>query len=135
MSPHDAFKKLDEKGFIAFGQMIPLCLIEEFLGVSRRNGWDFIRPYLELKSLIEMEGFFSTQVDNHFLRILAVQEMALRSQKIWENLRRRQRKTCHIMNKADISELTPYEKSKHALEVQRMALSLQKMNSVIEILC
>lgn len=129
----DIYHKLIEEGYIDYGKRIPIKKIEALIGCNAEKGWEFLGPYLELRAILEDNGYFVTSrgcLDGS-LRILNIDEMSEKCEKTIENIMRKQRKTVHTMSKADISLLNERDKKKHELALNKSILGMHAMKSVI----
>ncbi len=133
MNVSAAYKKLIDCGLIEYGTMIPAIAIERALNVKYERSWNFLHPFLDLKEAIESDGYFCTSrgCEEGALRILPVEEMSVKAQKIQDQMLRKQKKVIHVMSAADVSTLQTLEKSKHDMVTLKFSLTLQSMRSIL----
>lgn len=108
-----AVEYLKLNGYLEFGIIIPLEVIERLLNIPSSDEMEFIGPLLFLKEKIEEEGFLCTRSGCKCgeLKILDAFEMAIKCDKITKNILRKQKRTINSMTKADVSALDESEKA------------------------
>ncbi len=127
------FDYLDIKKLIFPGSTIPCSEIESALGRKyEEKSWDFLGPFLLLKTVIESKGFFITQRDCEpgSFRILSSEEMAeYAHRKLMNNLASNY-KVAYTMAAHDTSKMSENSRKKHKTvqnQAAQTALLQQKM--------
>lgn len=129
-------ERMQENGNLDYGLELPERLIVSYLGVRRVENddpWNYLGPYLDLKEEIESLGYMCTQrgCERGGMRILEVEEMAPRAQKIREGMLGKHKRVIKSLTSADISQLDNEQKRSHNSVAQRFVLSLQSIKSVL----
>jgi len=127
------YYKLNEKGLIGYGKFIEKSVLENEIGCKEdpRNPWNFLNPLLKLKDYIEEQGFFC-KCKNGSLRILPIQEMTNRCERIENNYRKRCKKAVLSMRNAQIDALEDELQKAHYHCLHKMSLILQSSKNVLK---
>lgn len=127
-----AFKFLKEGGYIFAGSIIPGNIIESALNKKNEDTWKFLGPWLELKSRIEEENFFTTTagIEAPGIRILSTLEMADHAYKKIKKNTSSNTKVADIMLCHDIGKLDETNQKKHNF-IQRKAAEMALFNQKI----
>lgn len=134
MNIETAYETLKDAGYIEFGKVIPAKLIEDVLGVSFAHGdWEFMGKFLQLKELIEEQGFFCTSrgAGNGALRIQHPAEWQHRMENLQKTVIRKQKKAITTVSNAELSEISESERATLAHELNKLSMGLQAMRSVL----
>lgn len=102
-----AFIYLKNLGYIQEGKTIPSEEVENALGAKNDTTWKFLGPYLELRSRIEEESFFTSSrgLEAPSFRILPTEEMPEHALKNMKKATARVAKTADIMSGHDHTKL------------------------------
>jgi hypothetical protein len=126
------YENLIEKGFIEYGKIIPKSLIEKLLEEkqSNHNPWDYINPFLKLKEHVEKHGFLC-QCKNGSLRILPLEEMPNKCERIDKNFFKKQQKLITSMRNAEIDKLAEEMQRTHNHYLHKMTMILHSSKKIL----
>lgn len=122
----DLYEILQQKGYIGYGKVLHISLLEELIGHKFEEGWPFLGPYFQLKERLEEEGYFATsrQQYNNSLYILSVKDMHLKNDKNIKKAFDKSKKSVNTMKKADY----------HQLDIDDLEKHLHSLNKAINVL-
>lgn len=122
----NAFESLNFKGLIRPGATLAVADLEKALnikyvppgtpGVENKEAWKFLGPYLQLRMMIEAQGFFigpAPDQESPGFRILDSHEMADYTLKKLHQSVADNYKLAYIMSSHDVSHLKEADQKKH----------------------
>ncbi len=106
---------LEKLGFLEYGKIIPREVIEIVLDIKFEESWEFLGPFLELKQLIEENGYLSTSenMTPGNLRIFGIDEISHRSNLIFKNMLKKMKHLETCLTRTKVVEFDHNEYMKH----------------------
>ncbi len=113
---------LQENNYLEYGTVIPKEILETLFRARITDEWDFRGPYLELKMLLEEEGFLCTTEDVPYgcLKIYDADEVALQITRIVAKCFKRLKRAQKCMVNTKMEELSYPDMKKHLHESNKL---------------
>jgi len=108
----DLYDTLYKRGYIGYGKIIPVSLLEELIGHKDDHSWNFRGPYLYLQTRLSKNKFFSKGKKGN-IYILPKQNM---SPNFYHQTKKRSKKEkleFISVKELDVSDLNENDQTKH----------------------
>jgi len=124
-------KLLEENNLLEYGRIIPRSVFEELFQATYDKGWEFLGPFLSFKEYLEENGYLCSgeSLEPGALRILDLNEMSIKSDRILKSVNRRIQKLQDCFAKAKIDVTNESELRKHLFQTSKITASLYSLQS------
>ena len=120
---------LEENSYLEYGNTIKVNIIEKILKIDFEDNINFWGPLMNLKEIIEEEGYLCKINADGSLKIFDIDEMAYRSDKIFKNVVRKMKRLHTSLVNARSQELNNKEFQKHLHAVNKIQFGLKSLTS------
>lgn len=124
---------LEENEYLEYGEIIPVDVFINLCGVPFSDTWNFLGPFLDIKQIIEEEGYLCTTqgLAPGYLKIINMDEMPGRADRIFKTLSKKMKRLQKTMINAKIEEFDKHDLRKHLHITDKITAAVSSLNSIL----
>ena len=131
MNKENILNHLRNSGYLEYGKIIPSATIEKLIGEECKENWDFLGPFLEIKELLEDNGYLCTTSKMEFgnLKIYDASDQSWMAEKRFTNHFKRMKHLQKCTSNAKTDEFTNKELNNHLHVCNKISFGVRALNS------